>query len=66
MTELSTSESFIVRIYRIDTDDRRKLTGIVEMTNGTEERTPFIDAEELVSALHSSVSKRIGRMRKTE
>jgi hypothetical protein len=30
MTELSTAGSFIVRIYRFDTEDRKKLTGLVE------------------------------------
>jgi hypothetical protein len=51
MTELSTAESFIVRIYRIDTEDRKKLTGLVEAMDGSGERTPFNDIEELAAVL---------------
>lgn len=61
MTELSTAESFIVRIYRIDTEDRKKLTGLVEAMDGSGERIPFTDVDELAAVLGRSVGKRGGR-----
>jgi hypothetical protein len=51
MTELSTSDSFIVRIYRFDTEDQRKLTGLVETMDGSGERQPFTDIDELAGVL---------------
>lgn len=56
MTELSTADSFIVRIYRIDTEDRKMLTGLVEAMDGSGERTPFTDIEELAAVLNGFVS----------
>jgi len=58
MTELTTSDSFIVRIYRVDTEDQRKLTGLVETLDGSGERTPFTDIDELAAVLGRSVGKR--------
>jgi len=66
MTELSTADSFIVRIYRIDTEDPKKLTGLVEALDGSGERTPFTDVEELAVVLSSGTGKRRGRRTKTE
>jgi hypothetical protein len=51
MTELSTANSFIVRIYRVDTDDPRKLTGLVEAMDGSGERAPFNHIDELALLL---------------
>jgi hypothetical protein len=58
MTELRTANSFIVRIYRIDTEDQRKLTGLVEALDGSWERTPFTDIIELAAVLNRGVGKR--------
>jgi hypothetical protein len=68
MTELSTStaNSFIVRIYRIDTEDRKKLTGQVEALDGSRERTPFTDVEELAAVLSSGTGTRRGRGKMTK
>jgi len=66
MTELSTADSFIVRIYRIDTEDPKKLTGLVEALDGSGERTPFTDVEELAAVLSSGTGKRHGRRTKAE
>ena len=57
MTKLSTADSFIVRIYRIDTEDQCKLTGLVETLDGSGERTPFTDANELAAVLNRSVGR---------
>jgi hypothetical protein len=58
MTEHSASDSFIVRIYRFDTEDRRKLTGLVETMDGAGERTPFTDIDELAAILNRFVRPR--------
>jgi len=58
MTKLSTADSFIVRIYRIDTEDPRNLTGLVETLDGSGERTPFTDIIELAAVLNRGVGKR--------
>jgi hypothetical protein len=65
MTELSTANSFIVRIYRIDTQDQKKLTGLVEAMDGSGERMPFIDSDELAAVLNDLVNRhRKGRRNK--
>jgi hypothetical protein len=46
-----------VRIYRIDTEDPKKLTGLVEAMDGSGERTPFTDANELAAVLSRSVGR---------
>ena len=61
MTEVTTANSFIVRIYRIDTEDQRKLTGLVEALDVSGERTPFTDIDELAAVLNRGVGKRGGR-----
>jgi hypothetical protein len=61
MTEHSTTDSFIVRIYRFDTDDQRKLAGLVEATDGSGERLPFTDIDELAVILNRGMGKRIGK-----
>jgi hypothetical protein len=58
MTERSTLESFIIRIYRIDTEDKNKLTGLVEAMDGSGERTPFTDTEELNTILNQYLRMR--------
>jgi hypothetical protein len=66
MTERTTRHSFIVRVYRIDTKDSRKLTGLVEAMDGSGERAPFIDIDELAERLSRGAGKRTGRRKKTE
>jgi hypothetical protein len=58
MTEHSTSDSFIVRIYRFDTDDQRKLTGLVETMDGAGKRLPFTHMDELAEILNRCVKPR--------
>jgi hypothetical protein len=57
MTECTVSDSFIVRIYRFDTEDQRKLTGLVETMDGSGERTPFTDIDELAAILNRGVGR---------
>jgi hypothetical protein len=57
MTERTVSDSFIVRIYRFDTEDRRRITGLVEATDGTGERSPFTDIDELAAILNRFVNR---------
>lgn len=63
MTELTTANSFIVRVYRIDTEDGKKLTGQVEALDGSGERAPFTDSDELAALLNRGTGKRGGRKR---
>ncbi len=65
MTEHSTSESFIVRIYRVDTEDPRKLTGLAEAMDGSGKRESFNDMDELAAILNRSVNRPRKRRKKT-
>jgi hypothetical protein len=65
MTEHSTSDSFIVRIYRFDTEDQRRLTGLVETMDGAGERLPFTDMDELAAILNRCVGKPRKRRKKS-
>ena len=58
MPEHSVSDSFIVRIYRFDPEDQRKLAGQVEAMDGTGERVPFTNVDALAAALRRGVAER--------
>ncbi len=58
MTELSTAQSYLVRIYRHDSENPHKLTGQVEMLDGSSSRTPFTDLNELAAVLNQGAGKR--------
>ena len=66
MTEHLAADSFIVRVYRYDCDDPHKLTGLVEAMDGSGERTPFTDIDELAAVLNRGVGKRAGQRKKTK
>lgn len=51
MEKSLTAQSFIVRIYRVDTEDRRKIAGQVEALDGSGKKKTFRDAEELAGLL---------------
>jgi hypothetical protein len=51
MTELSTAQSYIVRVYRVDPDEPRKIAGLVEPMDGSGERIPFTDLGQLAALL---------------
>ncbi len=66
MSERSVSDSFILRIYRYDPSDPRKLTGLVETTDGSGERVPFTDIDELAVILNRCAGRqRKGRRKNT-
>jgi hypothetical protein len=47
MAEYPTTKSFIIRINRIDAEDRRKIEGVVKVMDGSGDREPFADLNEL-------------------
>jgi hypothetical protein len=47
-----------VRIYRYDSEDQCILTGLVEALDGSGERTPVTDANELAAVLSRSMERR--------
>lgn len=57
MAEITTAESYILRIYRVDTRDPNLLAGLVERIDGSGERVRFNDLEGLAAILNSSVTK---------
>lgn len=57
MTERTVSDSFIVRIYRFDTEDPRRITGLVETVDGAGVRVSFNDSDELAAILNRCVNK---------
>ena len=52
MEENLTARSFIVRLYRVDTEDTGKITGLVEALDGSGRQAPFRDAGELAAILN--------------
>jgi len=58
MTELSTRNSFIVRVYRFDTEDKSKVTGQIEAIDGSGVNAAFKDMAELGALLNRFVCKR--------
>lgn len=62
MTERPTIDSFVVRIYRIDTNDPGKITGLVEVLDGSENREPFAGLDELGELLN----RRAGKQKKKD
>jgi len=64
MEQNVTARSFIVRLYRVDTEDRRKITGLVEALDGSGRQEPFRDAEELAGLLNNWSAASRKRVRK--
>ena len=52
MEQNLTARSFIVRVYRGDTEDAHKITGLVEALDGSGTQTLFRDAGELAAILN--------------
>lgn len=66
MTELTTAQSFVVRVYRMDKDDPTHLAGQVESLDGSGSRTPFTSLDELATILNHPGRKRRRRPATTE
>jgi hypothetical protein len=57
MTTRATADSYVVRIYRVDTEDQKNLTGLVEAMDGSGERLPFKNIDQLAEVLQCGVAK---------
>lgn len=66
MEKSLTAWSFIVRIYRADTEDNRKITGQVEALDGSMRLEPFRDIEELAGLLNNWSAATRKRVRKAK
>jgi hypothetical protein len=53
MGERLVSESFIVRVYRADTEDSKKINGLVESLDNSVARYAFANIDELAVILNS-------------
>lgn len=58
MAEYPAADSFVVRIYRYDTEDLHKFTGLVETLDGSYERHQFTTMDELATAFKLCVERR--------
>ena len=56
MTEFSTRDSFIVRVYRHDPATRGKVQGAVERIDGSGSNAPFKDTDELGAILSAHLA----------
>ena len=56
MAELSTRDSFIIRVYRYDTEDARKVAGLIEVLDGSGDSESFADTDELGAILGTFLS----------
>jgi len=66
MEQNVTAQSFIVRLYRVDTEDTRKITGLVEALDGSGRQVPFRDVGELAEVLNSRSAASQKRVRKAK
>ena len=64
MTESATTVSFLVRVYRYDSQDPNKLAGQVEKLDGKEELSVFTDIDELAAILSRGAMPRGGRRKR--
>ena len=58
MAELSTRDSFIVRVYRFDTEDSAKVSGLIEAIDGSGANSSFKNMNELGAILNKFVNRR--------
>lgn len=58
MTEHATLESFIVRIYRVDSEDPGRIAGLVEAIDSSGKRESFADIGELGAILSRKSMRR--------
>lgn len=66
MQKSLTAQSFIVRVYRGDTEDKRKITGLVEALDGSGRNELFHDADELAALLNGRAETSGKRVRKAK
>ena len=56
MSKHSTAESFIVRVYRVDTENSCQINGLVQTMDSTEPGESFADIDELGDILNSHLN----------
>lgn len=61
MTETFTAHSYLVRVYRVDTDNPSRITGLVEAMDGSGICAPFNDMDELSCLLRKGSERRRSR-----
>ena len=66
MAEQTIMDSFVVRVYRYDTDDSRRLAGMIEATDGSGFAASFKDTDELVAVLWTLVNRHRKDRRRTK
>lgn len=66
MAEISVADSFVVRIYRYDTEDLNKFTGQVEKLDDSNERHSFTTMDELATAFKQGMEKRRSKQSRTK
>lgn len=64
MEENLTVRSFIVRVYRADKEDTRKITALVEALDGSDRQEPFRDIGELAAVFSHMARTSRKKMRK--
>lgn len=64
MSQKATSDSYLVRIYRIDSDDPQQLAGQLEALDGRSVCTPFTSLAELAALLNPGARARGQRTRR--
>jgi hypothetical protein len=57
MSEKLILGSYIVRVYRTDSDDPKRVVGLVEALDGAGAREPFDGIEELAAALNGMANR---------
>lgn len=62
----TTRDSFLIRVYRYDPEDQRRIMGLVEATDGSGITARFADTSELAVILNRLVGKRRRLRRPTE
>lgn len=56
----------MVRVYRVDTEDPQKLIGMIEAMDGSGERLPFNNVEDLAAVLRRAADNRGGSRKKVK
>lgn len=57
MTTTSVLDTYIIRVYRVDPEDCRRITGLIETIDGNGIRTPFDGLDELNEIICSKYRK---------
>lgn len=64
MSQRLTSESFIVRVYRVDTENSRQINGLVQTMEGAGPGESFADIDELGEILNNLLNQSIKKTKR--